>query len=677
MQGRRGVLEFEQESGSNNSGIDPQIYWNTMLNQVEHPEITGRLLSSDGAVMSYSNETNPENESFDGWNFGNTESNSNAASMVHQSMVSNTGGSPSWLQLQDDKFQATNLLSMKNIDLSNDNNQIPNRQEYNPDKNLAFKMEHVGNIEQMPERNSHHTQKNHYSIGSSSSCGTFPGKSYIPEDSNGRRRDSRESRDVYGKRKITEEALGQYSKRAKTAKHLLKGESSKQAVSPVNNNFSGRQTLSNPSNKPCPKGKFPTFDAPVRAETSVPNSPVAASVNSRRNVRRRINPSPNHDLFLPNFWPHNHPNIWSPIQPSSEPSNNHLQEYEPAPPVQSNIPIPLPQNTHPFLSNWSSSYSVLSPSLGSPSDPVPGDSFHPRRVASNISTPLNDMRHLAQDPANWNLSSGSMTLTGNVHSSLRVGSASGPLTSSPPAWSPSPNSAGRYPLRSSDLSRLSIPFSASDPAIQRNNVHVQDPNHSTASAQELLSNLGNISRSQHRHLLRSALLMDRHNDMLEVPLPFRMTASLRDGRSRMISEIRSALDDVRRGDNTRLESMLFRGGVEFHDRHRDMRLDVDNMSYEELLALEERIGNVSIGLTEETILKHLKHHKYTSSTVDTSQYIEPCCICQEEYFENEDVSTLDCGHNFHSMCIKKWLLQKNICPICKTVGLASCSLGRN
>lgn len=26
--------------------------------------------------------------------------------------------------------------------------------------------------------------------------------------------------------------------------------------------------------------------------------------------------------------------------------------------------------------------------------------------------------------------------------------------------------------------------------------------------------------------------------------------------------------------------MLFRGGVEFHDRHRDMRLDVDNMSYE-------------------------------------------------------------------------------------------------
>ncbi|XP_020249954.1 probable E3 ubiquitin-protein ligase RHG1A [Asparagus officinalis] len=31
--------------------------------------------------------------------------------------------------------------------------------------------------------------------------------------------------------------------------------------------------------------------------------------------------------------------------------------------------------------------------------------------------------------------------------------------------------------------------------------------------------------------------------------------------------------------------------VLLYDRHRDMRLDVDNMSYEELLALTERIGN--------------------------------------------------------------------------------------
>jgi hypothetical protein len=39
-----------------------------------------------------------------------------------------------------------------------------------------------------------------------------------------------------------------------------------------------------------------------------------------------------------------------------------------------------------------------------------------------------------------------------------------------------------------------------------------------------------------------------------------------------------------------LEATLLFGGMGLHDQHSDLRLDVDNMSYEELLALEERIG---------------------------------------------------------------------------------------
>ncbi|GKB00004.1 hypothetical protein Tco_0827997 [Tanacetum coccineum] len=37
------------------------------------------------------------------------------------------------------------------------------------------------------------------------------------------------------------------------------------------------------------------------------------------------------------------------------------------------------------------------------------------------------------------------------------------------------------------------------------------------------------------------------------------------------------------------------GVADLHDRHQDMRLDVDNMPYEELLALEERIEDVKMG----------------------------------------------------------------------------------
>ncbi|GJY77322.1 hypothetical protein Tco_0482438, partial [Tanacetum coccineum] len=52
------------------------------------------------------------------------------------------------------------------------------------------------------------------------------------------------------------------------------------------------------------------------------------------------------------------------------------------------------------------------------------------------------------------------------------------------------------------------------------------------------------------------------------------------------------------------------GDADLHDRHRDMRLDVDNLSCEELLALEERIGDVKTGLTDDVILKSMKQRKH-------------------------------------------------------------------
>lgn len=48
--------------------------------------------------------------------------------------------------------------------------------------------------------------------------------------------------------------------------------------------------------------------------------------------------------------------------------------------------------------------------------------------------------------------------------------------------------------------------------------------------------------------------------------------------------------------------------------------------FQELLALEERIGNVDTGLTEEKILKHLKQKQYVIKTGQPEA--EPCCICQ-------------------------------------------------
>ncbi|PKU65239.1 E3 ubiquitin ligase BIG BROTHER [Dendrobium catenatum] len=42
---------------------------------------------------------------------------------------------------------------------------------------------------------------------------------------------------------------------------------------------------------------------------------------------------------------------------------------------------------------------------------------------------------------------------------------------------------------------------------------------------------------------------------------------------------------------------------------------------------------------------------------------------EEEYKEGQSIGRLNCRHDFHSRCIKKWLLIKNACPICKSAAL--------
>ncbi|KAH9314209.1 hypothetical protein KI387_022836 [Taxus chinensis] len=81
-----------------------------------------------------------------------------------------------------------------------------------------------------------------------------------------------------------------------------------------------------------------------------------------------------------------------------------------------------------------------------------------------------------------------------------------------------------------------------------------------------------------------------------------------------------------------LEANLLFGGINLHDQHSDMRLDIDNMSYEELLALQERIGSVSTGLTEDAILKCMKRIQFASDVVvDELNPVESevkCSVCQ-------------------------------------------------
>ncbi|KAG2294701.1 hypothetical protein Bca52824_041370 [Brassica carinata] len=71
------------------------------------------------------------------------------------------------------------------------------------------------------------------------------------------------------------------------------------------------------------------------------------------------------------------------------------------------------------------------------------------------------------------------------------------------------------------------------------------------------------------------------------------------------------------------------------DQHEDMRLDIEDMSYEELLDLSDHIGTVKTGLPEETVKELVKRRTSISTRINleeappsTDLETDFCPICQ-------------------------------------------------
>ncbi|XP_031740109.1 probable E3 ubiquitin-protein ligase ZFP1 isoform X1 [Cucumis sativus] len=116
----------------------------------------------------------------------------------------------------------------------------------------------------------------------------------------------------------------------------------------------------------------------------------------------------------------------------------------------------------------------------------------------------------------------------------------------------------------------------------------------------------------------------------------------------------------------------------FADTYGDMRLDIENMSYEELLELEERIGYVGTGLSEKIITSLLKTRISVPSARDVNLEVgatsmneetNSCTICLDVIDDGTKIGILDCKHYYHADCLKQWLLIKNVCPVCKSEAL--------
>ncbi|PON65057.1 43kDa postsynaptic protein [Parasponia andersonii] len=708
MQGQRGTigslpetLDFDLGTTSNNAAIDQQICWNNMRNPADN-RMQDYLLPTD---MAFVNSMSRERPNLSRWCLNEASSSNTQNEVGHNERKTELRwpvsgpcavSSPRLEEQQHeptDNSPADNNLNPMFAQSSNSVVAIT------PSLNLnAGFVGHGGSSNQVMEF------PNAYKFGGSeneqnrsmSSSDPFllpSGSAGFLVGENDGRQGSLEGRRISCKRKAIEGHVGP-SSASGSCSYFQPAENSARPVVAAQNNAGSSGVSSYASEQGNPRlglgGRTITSD-------SFPDSNVQES--SRRNFRPRTNssqqPNVNSPIFSSGRTVRRSSVLSSQISPSLLPVDHSL-ELRPAAALDNlhnqsqtamiDVP-PLPQNVQSLRwnggsssRNGSSSSSVI---VGDRGD-LPREDLNPRSLARNmldhpIFVPATELRNLVRHPANRSLAGGSLSIPGNVASSSRATSSSNVHPSSAPAWAPHHNSAPQYPRRFSEYLRRSL-FSSvgTEPGVQNSNFLPLRPGQ-PSSSQEVVPPPGASNQGHHLSHPRSASWMERHNDNgLGIHYSLRSLGAGGDGsNSRIVSEqIRNVLGLMRRGEGLRFEDVMildpsvFMGVADIHDRHRDMRLDVDNMSYEELLALEERIGNVSTGLSEEAILNRLKRKKYLIAGKSQLE-AEPCCVCQEDYNQGEELGMLECGHDFHTDCIKQWLMHKNLCPICKTTALGT------
>ncbi|KAG6510256.1 probable E3 ubiquitin-protein ligase HIP1 isoform X1 [Zingiber officinale] len=683
MQGERSTFQpfcesfdIDRPSSSSTSVMDQPLLWNDLVPaSVENQDLPHNPASSSGTV-SCGNVASQEGASF---NFWNAVSPSSSMPLLNQgthneiklenswmaSALGSRGGGP---RIQDSQPEATNNLSFETDTGDHNSHLVNNRQQLS--QFLDFNDNSTEHVELSREilGSGFHSGQSHLSLTPYqhvSFCGSSSGGS------------SSRAIDFFSNNDGGKQKVAECSSQKRKSIERDHGECSANGNSGNFNEGVHRVEEINARGSIIPR-------AAASDHYQFVNS-AGNRESFQRNARMRTNHADETYAFAPDLWPQENNvsryNVWH-AQPSSAsiPHNqlsdsryiggnlgSHRQHHACAIPV-------LSPDLYPFTHNEISTTEIGS-SSGSPAVAVDGASaeLDPSGVSINIPeqmfVPPISTRNMLQDQTNWGSVSGSTVLPGSLAPSSQAGTNLGGYQPLGANWLTHQNrrrisEAVHRSLLSSDSEHRGR--SMGRPACQN----------SSSASQEVGHQSGAVSRVHQHPYMRLSMLQRQNSDALSIPLPTRTLAASREGRNRM-SEIRNVFERLRRGENLLLEDVLlleqsaFVGGGNFQDRYRDMRLDVDNMSYEELLALGERIGSVNTGLSEEKILNCLKQRKYTSVASEPPEEVEPCCICREEYIEGEELGRLDCSHDFHSACIKKWLMIKNLCPICKTTALST------
>jgi len=94
--------------------------------------------------------------------------------------------------------------------------------------------------------------------------------------------------------------------------------------------------------------------------------------------------------------------------------------------------------------------------------------------------------------------------------------------------------------------------------------------------------------------------------------------------------------------------------------------------FDMLHQLDEVLSNLARGGACERSIRRCPTHVYRKpSALDQQdnaggqQDKMRCCICLENYKDQDVIKLLPCFHRFHEGCVDKWLRKQAVCPICK------------
>ncbi|KAL4440787.1 hypothetical protein ABPG74_013768 [Tetrahymena malaccensis] len=192
--------------------------------------------------------------------------------------------------------------------------------------------------------------------------------------------------------------------------------------------------------------------------------------------------------------------------------------------------------------------------------------------------------------------------------------------------------------------------------------------------QELKNTYQEIQESHNEQIKK--LKQDNHKFLQENILLKRKNQELVKQNKQLKDQIVSAQNEERKDNHEQLLEMMY--AIRLHQQEEQMlqmaiqqsaeefqndpnQVNVDNMTYEEMLELEEKNGKVSRGLPQE-IIQQIPVVNYTQRLKMIS---EKCTICISEFEYGEKLKQLPCKHIYHPECVDNWLKQEKKCPVCK------------